>query len=381
MMSPAELARYSRHIRLEQVGIEGQERLAASRVLVVGLGGLGSPAALYLAAAGVGTLGIADFDRVEEHNLQRQVLYDTAAVGAAKVPAAAARLRSANPFIKVVGHPDGITPANALGIFSSYDVIVDGTDTFQARYLANDAAALAGKPVVHGSVFKFEGQVTVFDPKRGGPCYRCLYPRPPPPGSIPACGEAGVVGALCGVIGSLQALETVKLLCGLGEPLRGRMLVFDALKPGLRSFAFARDPECAVCGSHPTLRELLPEAYGETCAETAGSTAGCPLEIPVEEAKRLLDADPGGTLLIDVREPVELAICRISGAEHIPMGQIPRRAGSLPRDRRLLLLCHHGARSLAATEFLRAQGFAATSSVAGGIDAWARRLDPGMRNY
>jgi adenylyltransferase/sulfurtransferase len=381
MLSPAELNRYSRHIQLEQIGIEGQQRLAAARVLVVGLGGLGSPAALYLAGAGAGTLGIADFDHIEEHNLQRQVLYDSASVGQAKVASAAARLRAANPFIRLIEHSGGVTPANALDLFSSYDVIVDGTDNFPARYLNSDAAALAGKPLVHGSVFKFEGQVTVFDPARGAPCYRCLYPNPPPPGVLPACGEAGVIGALCGVIGSLQALETIKLVAGLGEPLRGRVLVCDSLEPNFHTFTVARNPECPVCGDRPSIRELLSKNYARDCPGEPGSTADYPLEISVEEAKRLLDAEPEQTRLIDVREPFEIGICRIPGAEHIPLGQIPGRAGSLPRDGRLLIYCHHGWRSLAATKFLRGQGLPSAINVAGGIDAWARRIEPGMPKY
>jgi adenylyltransferase/sulfurtransferase len=418
MLSPDELSRYSRHLKLEAIGIDGQQRLAGSRVLVVGLGGLGSPAALYLAAAGVGTLGMADFDRVEGHNLQRQVLFDATDVGKEKVAAAAARLRALNPLIRVVEHPGGVTLENTAALFSAYDLIVDGTDTFSARYMISDAAGLCGKPVVHGSVLKFEGQVTVFDTARGGPCYRCLYPQPPPAGSIPACGDAGVLGALCGAIGSLQAMETVKLIAGAGEPLRGRVLVFDALSARFHTFSFARDPQCPACGDRGT---------GSVCSRIAGlpkagrggapgppqwrivpdepqlehGSSGTtrpalvsklthsldmqpgefPLEIDVEEAKRLVDTNEEGALLIDVREPFELAICRIPGAEHIPLGEVTRRAGALPTDRHLLILCHHGNRSRAATEYLRAQGLSAVSNIAGGIDAWARRIDPGMRRY
>jgi adenylyltransferase/sulfurtransferase len=381
MLTPAELARYSRHLSLEEIGVEGQQRLAAARVLVVGLGGLGSPAALYLAAAGIGTLGIADFDEVEDHNLQRQVLFDSAAVGRAKVASAAARLRAANPFIRIVEHPDGVTPGNALALFSSYDVVVDATDTFPARYLNSDAAALAGKPVVHGSVYKFEGQVTVFDVAGNGPCYRCLYPRPPPPGSVPACGEAGVVGALCGIMGSLQALETVKLVAGIGEPLRGRVLVFDALNPGFHSFAVARNPDCPVCGGAPSIRELNPGDYAGACGTAPRGGPEYPMEISVEQARSLLEHEPGKTMLIDVREPFEVEICRVPGSEHIPLRQIPLRAGSLPANRRLLAICHSGQRSLVAAGILRAHGHGSASSVAGGIDAWARLIDPQMRRY
>jgi adenylyltransferase/sulfurtransferase len=381
MLNPAELARYSRQIRLEELGSAGQERLSSSRVLVAGLGGLGGPAALYLAAAGVGTLGLADFDLVEEHNLHRQILFDSGSVGSPKVAAAAARLRAANPLVRVVGHPEGVTPANAIALFSSYDVIVDGTDTFSSRYLNNDAAVLSGRPLVHGSVFKFQGQVTVFDTSKGGPCHRCLHPEPPPPASVPSCGDAGVLGALCGVIGSFQALEALKLACGLGEPLRGIMLVIDALGNGLHSFRFARNPGCPVCGGNPSILSLGQPAATADPAEPMAQAAAYPIEIPVEEARRLVDAEPEGTLIVDVREPHEFEICSIAGSELIPLGQLPGRARSLPSGRRLLLLCHHGRRSMAATEFLRAHGHGSASSVAGGIDAWARRIDPGMRKY
>jgi adenylyltransferase/sulfurtransferase len=381
MLSPPELARYSRHLQLDKIGMEGQERLAAARVLVVGLGGLGSPAAMYLAAAGVGTLGIADFDRVEGHNLQRQILYDAESVGLAKVGVAAARLRTVNPFIRVVEHPEGVTPHNALALFSDYDVLVDGTDTFRARYMNSDAAALCGKPLVHGSVLKFEGQVTVFDTAGGGPCYRCLYPEPPPAGVIPACGEAGVLGALCGVVGSLQALEAIKWIVGEGESLRGRVLVLDGIASRFHAFAVARNPECPVCGDKPTLTNLAAGDYSEPCPNPEARPVDFPLEVTVEEAKRLIDENPAGALLVDVREAYELDICRVPGSEHIPLGEIPQRASSLPKDRLCLFLCHHGSRSRKAAEYLRSQGHAAVSNVAGGIDAWAGRIDPSMRKY
>ncbi|HWA11133.1 MAG TPA: molybdopterin-synthase adenylyltransferase MoeB [Opitutaceae bacterium] len=378
---PAELARYRRHILLGEIGVEGQRRLAAARVLVIGAGGLGSPAALYLAAAGVGTLGIADFDRVEEHNLQRQLLHDTAAVGEPKTASAARRLRAANPFIRIVEHGDGITAANARAIFSDYDVIVDGTDTFATRYLDNDAAVLAGRPLVYGSIFKFEGQVTVFDPARGGPCYRCLFPTPPPPGSVPNCEDAGVLGALCGVIGSLQAVEAIKLVAGIGEPMRGRLLIYDALQQTFRPLRVARDPQCAVCGEHPTILDLsATEPDAEPPAPVPDAT-DYPLEVSVLEARDRLAAAPGRTQLIDVREPYEVEICRVAGSVFIPMRQIPAHVGALPRDRHLLIFCHHGSRSRGVTEFLRANGFTAVSNVAGGIAAWAEEIEPGMRRY
>jgi adenylyltransferase/sulfurtransferase len=381
MLSPDELTRYSRHLPLEGFGPEGQQKLAASHVLVVGLGGLGNPAALYLAAAGVGTLGIADFDLVETHNLQRQVLYDTDAVGRPKVAAAAARLRAKNPFIRVVEHPEGVTPDNALSLFSSYDVIVDGTDTFRSRYLNGDAAALSGKPLVHGSVLKFEGQVTFFDPAGGGPCYRCLHPKPPPPGAVPACGEAGVIGALCGVVGSLQALEAIKWIVGVGEVLRGRVLVLDGLSSRFHSFSLARDPGCPVCGENPSIRSPVSDPLQEECRNPDPQPGGLPLEVTVEEARDLLRKNPGGARILDVREPFEWAICGIPGAELLSLGNLPQRFPALATDKHWLVLCHHGQRSMAATQFLRAQGLGAVSSVEGGIEAWARRLDASMRRY
>ncbi len=378
-LSAAELSRYSRHILLDQVGVAGQQRLAAARVLVIGAGGLGSPAALYLAAAGIGTLGIADLDRVEEHNLQRQLLHDTSSLGRAKTSSAADRLRALNPHIRVVEHPDGITPQNAAQIFAGYDVILDGTDNFTARYVNNDAAVLARKPLVFGSVFKFEGQVAVFDPARGGPCYRCLFPEPPPPGSVPGCGEAGVLGAVCGVIGSLQALEAIKLTTGIGEPLVGRLLTYEALGQRFETLSLPRDPSCPVCGqphARPTPPPTLPEPSVPPLSEPDH-----PIEISVIEAKRLLAAAPDHTRLIDVREPWETEICRVSGSECIPMRQIPAHLATLPRDRHLLIMCHHGGRSRNVADFLRSRGFTAVSNVTGGIAAWANEIEPTLRRY
>ncbi len=381
VLSPAELARYSRHILLDRIGVEGQRQLAAARILIIGAGGLGSPAALYLAAAGVGTIGIADFDRVEPHNLQRQLLHDDTSVGEPKVDSAARRLRATNPFVRVVCHGEGVTAANATELFASYDVIVDGTDNFAARYLNNDAAFFAHKPLVYGSVFKFEGQVAVFDSAQGGPCYRCLFPEPPAPGSVPGCGEAGVLGALCGVIGSMQALEAIKLVTGIGEPLRGRLLTYDALAQSFQPINLARDPHCPLCGAAPTIRTVaLSSSSSASCIPTM-SESEYPLEISVTEAKRLLDESPCGVLLVDVREPYEVEIASIKGAELIPMRQIPEHKHTLPRDEHLLILCHHGARSLRVTEYLRAQGYPAVSNIAGGIMAWAEQIDPALPRY
>lgn len=379
-LSPTELARYSRQILLDEIGVEGQRCLAAARVVVIGAGGLGSPVALYLAAAGVGTIGIADFDRVAAHNLQRQLLHDDTSIDEPKSTSAARRLRSTNPHVHVVEHADGITPENALGIFANYDVIVDGTDNFTSRYLNNDAAFFAGKPLIFGSVFKFEGQVAVFDPAHGGPCYRCLFPEPPAAGSVPGCGEAGVLGAVCGVIGSLQALETVKLITGAGESLKGRLLTFNGLAQSLQSLTLSRNPSCPLCGDSPSIRRLECRSVDSTPALEV-KAEDHPLEISVGEAKRLLERNPGTTVLIDVREPYEFAICHIPNSTHIPMRQIPERMDALPRDQHLLILCHHGQRSRRVTEFLRAQGFFAVSNIDGGIDAWANELEAAMPRY
>jgi len=383
--SPTELARYSRHLLLAEVGPAGQRALASARVLVVGAGGLGSPAALYLAAAGVGTLGIADHDVVAAHNLQRQLLHDDAAIGEPKVASAVRRLRTTNPFIRVVPHGEGITAANALALLAEYDLVVDGTDNFPTRYLLNDAARLAGRPLIHGSVFKFEGQVAVFAPRNGAPCYRCLFPEPPPQGSVPACGEAGVMGALCGVIGSLQALEAVKLITGAGTPLVGRLLTYDALSATTRTLTLPASPGCPLCGSQPAITTLDARRYQPHCATVPPpapmTPASYPLEVSAREAKALREAAPDRTLILDVREPYELEICQISGATHIPMRQIPEHLESLPRDHHLLVLCHAGIRSLRVTEFLRARGFTAVTNIGGGIDAWATENDPGMTRY
>ena len=385
-LSAEELSRYSRQVLLEEVGVAGQRKLAAARVLVVGAGGLGSPAALYLAAAGVGVLGLADNDQVEVHNLQRQIVHDTAAVGQPKVESAARRLAALNPHVKLQLHDRGVTPANAIALFSGYDLIVDGSDNFPTRFLNNDAAFFARRPLVYGSIFKFEGQVSVFDPANGGPCYRCLFPEPPPPGSVPNCGEAGVFGALCGVIGSLQAMEAVKYLLGIGESLRGRLLVCDALTLQFRTLNLPRDPRCPLCGREPSIRQIDAAAYQSGCGDPAPvagqpASAEVPPEISVEQARDLLAAKAGRSFLLDVREPYEVEICRIEGGVQIPMRQVPARLGELPRDRHLLVICHHGDRSRRVAGYLRSQGFPAVSNVQGGMAAWAERLDPAMRRY
>ncbi|MBK8475671.1 MAG: molybdopterin-synthase adenylyltransferase MoeB [Opitutaceae bacterium] len=390
VLSPAELARYSRHILLPGVGVEGQQRLAAAKVLVIGAGGLGSPAALYLAAAGIGTLGIADFDKVELHNLQRQILHDTTAVGHPKVASASTRLSALNPHIRVVVHAEGVTAANALALFAGYDVIVDGTDHFPTRYLNNDAAVLTRRPLVYGSIFQFEGQVSVFDPTRGAPCYRCLFPSPPPAGSVPNCGEAGVLGALCGTIGSLQAMEAIKLILGLGEPLHGRLVVFDALGHRFRTLNVRRDPACPLCGTDPQIHELRPERYAFGCAPLPATASAAPaaLVMPPETSPTEIDVATardlfatGTAALLDVREPYEHAICQLPGSQLVPMREVPAMLDQLPRDRPLLVLCHHGGRSERVTRFLRSNGFARATNICGGIDAWAAELDPSLQRY
>jgi molybdopterin/thiamine biosynthesis adenylyltransferase/rhodanese-related sulfurtransferase len=379
-LSPDELTRYSRHILLGELGVEGQRRLKAARVLVVGAGGLGSPAALYLAAAGIGTLGIADFDRVAVHNLQRQLLHDEATIDEPKVASAARRLRATNPHIGVIEHSEGVTVDNARALFERYDVIVDGTDNFSSRYLNNDAAFFAKRPLVYGSVYKFEGQVTVFNPAEGGPCYRCLFPAAPEAGSVPGCGEAGVLGALCGVVGSLQALETIKLIVGIGESLAGRWLTYDALAQRFTTLKLTRSPHCPLCGSTPSIHKL-EVASKPTCATTPSMPADSPLELSVTEAKHLLDSAAAETRLIDVREPYEIEIAKVAGAELIPMRKIPEQVAQLPKDKHLLILCHSGGRSMRVVQFLRAQGFTSVSNVSGGIDAWAEEIDPSLRRY
>ena len=380
------MARFSRHIILPQVGKEGQRRLAAQSALVIGMGGLGSPAALYLVAAGVGRLGLADYDTIELHNLQRQILHRTERIGTSKLDSAIRELRSLNPHTVLRDYAEGISKENALEIFSDHDIIVDGSDNFPTRYLVNDAAYFAGKPLVYGSIFQFEGQVSLFDAIAGGPCYRCLYPRMPAPGTVPNCSEAGVFGALCGVIGSLQAMETIKHLMGIGETLAGRLLVLDALSMNLRDLQLKKDPACPLCGPNPAIRDLKAERYEFECetgtenlAETCAD-AECPIEISVEEARSLLESEQP-TYLLDVREPFEREICLIEGSMNIPMRQVATALEALPRDQRMLVHCHHGARSMQVVNFLRSKGFKAASNVGGGIHAWADRIDPTMNRY
>ncbi len=358
--------------------MEGQRRLRAARVLVVGAGGLGSPAALYLAAAGVGILGLVDSDRVELSNLQRQVLHGTAAVGTSKLASAADRLRDMNPGVELALHEARLTSANALEILRDYDVVLDGSDNFPTRYLINDACALLGKPDVYGSIFRFDGQASVFWAARG-PCYRCLYREPPPPELVPSCAEGGVLGVLPGIVGSLQALEAIKLILGTGETLVGRLLLIDALRLRFRELALEKDPACPLCGAQPTIRELID--YEAFCGVGPAAER---VEASLEVEPRALDAElrAGQRLvLVDVREPFEWEICRIPGSILVPLGELPRRFPDLDPGARVVTVCHTGVRSLDAARFLRSRGIADARSLKGGVAAWAEQVDQAMARY
>src|SRR5438270_8633207 len=374
-LSAEELQRYSRHLIMPEVTGEGQRRLKAARVLCIGAGGLGSPAALYLAAAGVGTIGIVDFDDVDLSNLQRQILHGTKDVGRGKVESAQDRLRDINPEIDIELHQCRFSSENASGIVSKYDVVVDGSDNFATRYLSNDVCVFEQKPNVYGSVFRFEGQTTVFAPHLGGPCYRCLFPEPPPPESVPNCAQAGVLGVLPGIIGTLQAIEAIKLIIGIGEPLIGRLLHFDALKVKFRELNLRRDPQCPVCGDNPTI--FSPIDYEQFCG--VHDEAAIPGMSP-QELKRRMDAGEPFEL-IDVREPFEYEIARIDGARLIPLGEIAERTDELERDQPILVHCHSGQRSAQAVRLLQQRGFTNVYNVEGGIDAWSDYIDPSVPKY
>ena len=374
-LSVPELMRYGRHLTLSEVGEAGQRRLKAGRVLIVGAGGLGSPLALYLAAAGVGTLGIVDFDVVDESNLQRQIAHGTAAIGHGKLASIAARLGDLNPHVRLELHETRLDSSNALELIGRYDLVADGTDNFATRYLVNDACVLAGKPNVYGSILRFEGQASVFDATQG-PCYRCVFPEPPPPGVVPSCAEAGVLGVLPGVIGSIQATEAIKLLLGTGDSLIGRLLLYDALEMRFRELQLRKDPSCPLCGEHPTIRKLID--YEDFCG-----TKPKPATRSDVSARELADALARGddVLIVDVREPFELAIARFPGALHVPLGTLPARAQELPATRTLVLACHKGTRSQRALELLRERGFTRLQNLTGGIDAWSREVDSTVPRY
>jgi sulfur-carrier protein adenylyltransferase/sulfurtransferase len=381
-----EILRYSRHLIMPEVGMEGQQKLKAARVLCVGAGGLGSPLALYLGAAGVGTLGIVDFDVVDYTNLQRQIIHTTADVGRKKLDSAAEKLKAINPFLNIRKFETRLSSDNALELFREFDIIADGTDNFPTRYLVNDACVLTGKPNVYGSIFRFEGQASVFATKEG-PCYRCLYSEPPPPGLVPYCAEGGVLGILPGLVGVIQATEVIKLILGKGEPLIGRLLLIDALGMKFRELKLRKNPECPACGTHRTITKLID--YNEFCGirgeersqETSQEKpveAGVP-EIQVEELKRRLDAGED-LFVLDVREPHEYQICNING-HLIPLGDLPKRVHELDSSREIVAHCRSGVRSAKAVTFLQQAGFKKVHNLAGGILAWADRVDPKMAKY
>ena len=375
-----EIRRYSRHLILPEVGREGQERLKAGRVLCVGAGGLGSPVAMYLAAAGVGTIGLVDFDVVDLSNLQRQILHGTDDVGRSKLLSARDTLAALNPHVRVELHETALSSANAMELLAGYDVVVDGTDNFPTRYLVNDACVLLGKPNAYGSIFRFEGQASVFGVK-GGPCYRCLYPEPPPPGLVPSCAEGGVLGVLPGIIGVIQATETIKLLLGIGEPLVGRFLIYDALRMRFRELKLRRDPECPVCGDAPTV--TAPIDYEQFCGVTpAGRGEGEDVapEMTVKELKERLDAGEP-LVVLDVREIQEYQINRIDGSVLIPLGELPRRHQELDRAALIVCQCKVGGRSAQAAAFLRGAGFPRVVNLSGGILAWVDQIDPTQARY
>lgn len=375
------IRRYSRHVMLPEVGLEGQKKICSTSVLCIGAGGLGSPIAMYLAAAGVGKIGILDFDTVDESNLQRQLLHGTKDVGRAKTDSARDAISDLNPLVEVILHRERITSANALEIIRPYDIVVDGTDNFPTRYLTNDACVLLKKPNVFGAIYKFEGQASVFAPHLGGPCYRCLYPEPPPPGSVPSCGEAGVLGVLPGVIGCLQATEIIKLALGIGTSLMGRLLVYDALEMKFRELRLRRDPQCPLCGEHPTITRLID--YEQFCGvqPNATATACSPDEVTVQEMKRALDNPALGVQVVDVREPDECEIARIEGVPLLPLSQLAARFKELDPAQSYYLHCKAGGRSLKALRFLRDQGFKNLKSVKGGITAWSTEIDPSVPKY
>src|SRR5712664_201295 len=376
-----EILRYARHLIMPEVGMEGQQKLKAARVLCIGTGGLGSPLALYLAAAGVGTLGLVDFDVVDFTNLQRQIIHFTSDVGRSKLESAKEKIAAINPFVAVKTFNTRLSSENALGIFADFDIIVDGTDNFPTRFLVNDACVFTGKPNVYGSIFRFEGQASVFGAK-DGPCYRCLYPEPPPPGLVPSCAEGGVLGVLPGIIGTIQAMETIKLILGIGEPLIGRFLIVDALRMKFRELKLRKDPDCPVCGTHPTVTHLID--YEQFCGVRPAApvliTVNSATEITSVELKQRLDR--GDKLkIVDVREPNEYQINRIPGSELIPLGDVPKRVNELNPDDEIVVHCKTGGRSAKAADFLRSVGFKRVLNLKGGVLDWIDKVDPTQPKY
>ena len=378
ILMPAEIKRYSRHLILPEVGMAGQLRLKQSSALIIGAGGLGVPLTQYLGAAGVGRLGIVDFDVIDETNLQRQVLYGTRDVGRKKIEVAKERVAQINPNVDVQTYETRLTSDNALDILKDYDVVIDGTDNFPTRYLVNDATVLLKKPNVYGSIFRFEGQASVFDAAKG-PCYRCLYAEPPPPGLVPSCAEGGVLGVLPGIVGSIQAIEAIKLLLGRGDSLIGRLLVFDALRMTFRELRLRKNPECPICGSNPTIKELID--YEEFCGlRGPAEQVGEELQITVEELKGKIDQGQA-VVLLDVREPMEWEIARLDKAVLMPVAQVPARVNELSTADEIVVYCKTGVRSGRITNFLRDLGFRKVKNLAGGIDEWADKVEPEMPRY
>jgi sulfur-carrier protein adenylyltransferase/sulfurtransferase len=380
-LSADDLSRYSRHLILPEVGMEGQQKLKAARVLCIGAGGLGSPLAFYLAAAGVGTLGMVDFDVVDASNLQRQIIHSTKDIGRKKLDSAEEKLKALNPALNVVKYDTMLSSANALEIFKDYDIVADGTDNFPTRYLVNDACVLLGKPNVYGSIFRFEGQASVFATEKG-PCYRCLYPEPPPPGLVPSCAEGGVLGILPGLVGVIQATEAIKLILGSGEPLIGRLLLVDALSMRFRELKLRKNPDCPVCGTHPTVTQLID--YQQFCGilpesrQPASVKNGIP-QMTVKELKHRLDAGDE-IFILDVREPYEYQIANIGG-KLIPQNDVPQRLGEIDRDREIVVQCLSGGRSQRIAEYLKQAGYTKVVNLAGGIRAWSEEIDPTVRKY
>src|SRR5690349_19691856 len=382
VLSNEEIRRYSRHLILPEFGMEGQRRLKEGSVLLIGTGGLGAPLALYLAAAGVGHIGLVDFDVVDESNLQRQIVHGTSTVGVRKTESARRRLNDLNPNVEVTTYAEQVTSENAFEIMRPYDVIVDGTDNFPTRYLTNDASVMLGKPNVYGSIFRFEGQATVFHPKEGGPCYRCLYPEPPPPGLVPSCAEGGVLGVLPGIIGTIQATEAIKLIAGIGETLIGRLVLYDALAMRFRELKLRRNPECPACGDHPTITKLID--YQEFCGIPHHEPPPAPGlkdgEIDPVEVKEMMDRG-SPFLLLDVREPHEYLICSIPTSKLIPLGDLPKRVNELDTATEIVAHCKSGVRSAKAVDFLKQAGFKKVKNMKGGIIAWSDKVDPKVPKY
>src|SRR5450759_5296316 len=382
VLSNDEILRYSRHLIMPEVGMEGQKKLKAAKVLCIGAGGLGSPLALYLTAAGVGTLGIVDFDVVDYTNLQRQIIHTTNDVGRKKLDSAADKLKAINPFLNLRTFDMKLTSANALELFREFDIVADGTDNFPTRYLVNDACVLTGKPNVYGSIFRFEGQASVFATEEG-PCYRCLYPEPPPPGLVPSCAEGGVLGILPGLVGIIQATEVIKLILGIGDSLAGRLLLVDALSMQFRTLKLRKDPDCPVCGTHPTVTTLID--YEQFCgihpaAPEPMAVQTSPLEITAVDLKARLDRGDD-LLVVDVREPQEYQINRIPGSVLMPLGDVPKRYNELDPDREIVMQCKTGGRSAKAADFLRSVGFKRVLNLSGGVLGWIDKVDPSQPKY